>query len=228
MPTLLSAQSSVFLHCGEKTLDARVKPARAAPVTNTVETVRPSRAEAEAAVKTLIGWAGDDPSREGLVDTPARVVRAFEEFYGGYREDTADVLDRTFEEIDGYDDMVLVRDIPFASHCEHHMVPFIGKAHIAYFPSENVVGLSKLGRVVDVFARRLQTQENLTAQILGAITETLKPRGAAVMIEAEHLCMTIRGVHKTGSSTVTTQFTGIFRDDPTEQTRFLSLVRKPD
>lgn len=209
-------------------MDARVKPPVAVVTRTSDESPRPSRAEAEEAVKTLIRWAGDDPDREGLLDTPARVTRAYEEFYSGYTDESAaSLLERTFEDVDGYDDMVLVRDIPFASHCEHHMVPFTGKAHIAYFPTDRVVGLSKLGRVVDIFARRLQTQEHLTAQILNAITDHLKPRGAAVMIEAEHLCMTIRGAHKHGSSTVTTQFTGVFRDDPSEQVRFLSLVRAP-
>ena len=207
-------------------MDARVKPAKPEAEPRP-DLVRPSRTEAEAAVRTLIAWAGDNPEREGLLDTPKRVVRAFEELYAGYRQDSAAILERTFEEIDGYDDMVLVRDIPFASHCEHHMVPFVGKAHIAYFPNEQVVGLSKLGRVVDVFARTLQTQEKLTAEIVTALTDHLKPRGSAVMLEAEHLCMTIRGIQKTGSTTVTTQFTGIFRDDPAEQARFLTLVRGP-
>jgi GTP cyclohydrolase I len=186
---------------------------------------RPSREEAEAAVRTLIAWAGDDPSREGLLETPARVTRAYEDFYAGYNDDPEAYLERTFSEVASYDDMVLVRNIPFASHCEHHMVPFMGRAHLAYFPTDSVVGLSKLGRVVDVFAKRLQTQERMTAQILGAIDEYLKPRGTAVMLEAEHLCMTIRGVNKTGASTVTTQFSGVFRDDPAEQARFLSLLR---
>ncbi|MEZ5841051.1 MAG: GTP cyclohydrolase I FolE [Hyphomicrobiales bacterium] len=186
---------------------------------------RPSREEAEAAVRTLIAWAGDDVEREGLIDTPKRVVKAFEEFYRGYRENAEDVLDRTFEEVGGYDDIVLVRDIPFYSHCEHHLVPFVGSAHIAYYPSEAVVGLSKLARVVDIFGRRMQTQENLTAQIIGAIDEILKPRGVAVMLEAEHMCMSLRGVQKSGVSTVTTQFTGVFRDDPAEQVRFISLLR---
>jgi len=187
---------------------------------------RPTREEAEAAVRTLIAWAGDDPAREGLVDTPRRVVKAFEEFYKGYRENPAEALSRTFEEVGGYDDIVLVRDIPFYSHCEHHLVPFIGKAHIAYYPSaEGVVGLSKLARVVDIFSRRMQTQENLTSQIVAAIDEHLKPRGIAVLIEAEHQCMSLRGVHKQGVSTVTTQFTGVFRDDPAEQVRFMTLLR---
>jgi GTP cyclohydrolase I len=187
---------------------------------------RPTPEEAEAAVRTLILWAGDNPDREGLRDTPHRVVKAYEELYSGYRSEADHVLARVFEEVQGYDDLVLVRDITFASHCEHHMVPFVGKAHIAYYPSEHgVVGLSKLARLVDVFARRLQTQEALTAQIIGAIEEYLKPRGCAVMIEAEHMCMSMRGVMKQGATTVTNQFTGIFRDDPAEQVRFLSLVR---
>jgi GTP cyclohydrolase I len=174
----------------------------------------------------LIRWAGDDPDRDGLRDTPQRVTRAYEDFYAGYGEKASDALDRTFEDLGGYDDIVIVRDIPFFSHCEHHMVPFVGKAHVAYYPGEKVVGLSKLARVVDVFARRLQTQERLTGQIVGAIDESLRPRGIAVMIEAEHQCMTLRGVHKHGASTVTTQFTGVFRDDPAEQLRFLTLVKQ--
>lgn len=186
----------------------------------------PSRAEAEAAVRVLLRWAGDDPSREGLVDTPARVVKAYEELFSGYREDATSVLSRVFEEVQGYDDLILVRDISFSSHCEHHMVPFVGVAHIAYYPSEHgVVGLSKLARLVDVFARRLQTQEALTAQIVGAIDQHLRPRGCAVTIEAEHMCMSMRGVRKQGAQTITTQFTGVFRDDPAEQAHFLTLVR---
>jgi GTP cyclohydrolase I len=186
----------------------------------------PSRAEAEAAVRVLLRWAGDDPSREGLIDTPARVVKAYEELFSGYREDATGVLSRVFEEVQGYDDIILVRDIAFSSHCEHHMVPFVGVAHIAYYPSEHgVVGLSKLARLVDVFARRLQTQEALTAQIVGAIDQHLRPRGCAVMIEAEHMCMSMRGVRKQGSQTITTQFTGVFRDDPAEQVRFLTMLR---
>ncbi|MGA0564517.1 GTP cyclohydrolase I FolE [Ancylobacter sp. VNQ12] len=186
---------------------------------------RPSREEAEAAVRTLIAWAGDDPQREGLLDTPKRVVRAYEELYSGYRADAGTILDRTFGEIGNFDDMVLVRDIEFYSHCEHHMVPFVGKAHVAYFPVERVVGLSKIARIVDIFARRLQTQEHLTSQITTAMDEILKPRGVAVLIEAEHMCMAMRGVRKQGASTVTSQFTGVFRDDPQEQVRFMSLLR---
>ncbi|WP_026605730.1 GTP cyclohydrolase I FolE [Methylocapsa acidiphila] len=187
---------------------------------------RPTREEAEAAVRVLLRWTGDDPAREGLIDTPKRVVKAFEEFFSGYGEDATEVLSRVFEEVHGYDDIVLVRDIPFSSHCEHHMVPFFGNAHIAYYPSEEgVVGLSKLARLVDVFAKRLQTQEALTAQIVGAIDQHLRPRGCAVMIEAEHMCMSMRGVRKHGAETITTQFTGVFRDDPAEQVRFLTLLR---
>ena len=186
---------------------------------------RPSREEAEAAVRTLIRWAGDDPSREGLRDTPQRVVKAYRELYAGYGADPAAVLERVFEEVEGYGDMVLVRDIPFASHCEHHMVPFVGRAHIAYFPAKGVVGLSKLARLVEVFARRLQTQETMTAQIAEALDEALRPRGVAVMLEAEHMCMSLRGVQKAGSSTITSQFTGLFKDEPAEQVRFLTLLR---
>ena len=186
---------------------------------------RPSRNEAEAAVRTLIAYIGDNPAREGLLDTPKRVVSAFEELYSGYRESPVEVLDRTFAEMGTYDDFVLVRNIPFHSHCEHHMMPFYGRAHVAYMPIERVVGLSKLARLIDVYARRLQTQEHLTSQVVTAIDEVLKPRGVAVMVEAEHTCMSLRGVEKHGSSTVTTQFTGLFRDDASQQVRFISLVR---
>lgn len=186
---------------------------------------RPSREEAEAAVRTLIRWAGDNPDREGLLETPKRVAKAYEELFSGYAKDPATILAKTFQEVAGYDDMVLVKDIPFHTHCEHHMVPFFGVAHIAYYPAEGVVGLSKLARVVDAFARRLQTQETMTAQIVGAIDDALKPRGIAVLIEAEHMCMSMRGIQKQGASTVTTQFTGVFRDDPAEQARFLSMIR---
>jgi GTP cyclohydrolase IA len=185
---------------------------------------RPSRADAEAAVRTLIAFAGDRPDREGLVETPKRVIDAYEELYRGYRECPAEVLDRTFTEIGKYDDFVLVRDIAFHSHCEHHMMPFLGRAHVAYKPIERVVGLSKLARLVDVYARRLQTQEHLTSQIATAIEEILKPRGVAVMLEAEHMCMSMRGVEKPGSSTITTQFIGSFRENPDEQVRFITMV----
>ena len=185
---------------------------------------RPGREEAEAAVRTLIAYVGDDPDREGLIETPARVVRAWEELCRGYRESPAAALERTFEDVGGYDDLVLVRDIPFVSHCEHHMLPILGRAHVAYYPGEVVVGLSKLARLVDVFAKRLQTQEKLNTEIADALHATLKPRGAAVMIDAEHLCMSLRGACKGGARTVTTRFTGLFRDDPGEQLRFLALL----
>jgi GTP cyclohydrolase I len=212
-------------------MDAIIKPfvrntlsesVRAAPVP---AAPRPSRDEAEAAVRTLIAYAGDDPEREGLLETPRRVVKAYDELFGGYRECAAEVLDRTFSETGGYKDLVLVRDIAFNSHCEHHMMPFFGKAHLAYVPVDQVVGLSKLARLIEVYSQRLQTQEHLTSQIATAMDEILKPRGVAVMLEAEHMCMSVRGIRKAGASTVTTQFTGIFRDDPAEQVRFMTLVR---
>lgn len=187
--------------------------------------VRPTREEAEAAVRTLLAFIGDDPSREGLIDTPRRVVSAYEELFSGYAVRSADVLDRTFSEIGTYDDLVLVRDIPFNSHCEHHMMPFFGKAHVAYLPVERVVGLSKIARLIEIFARRLQTQERLSSQVVNAIDDVLKPRGVAVMLEAEHTCMSQRGVQKAGAITVTTQFSGLFRNDPGEQLRFIQLVR---
>jgi GTP cyclohydrolase I len=186
---------------------------------------RPSREEAEAAVRTLLRWAGDDPDREGLRETPRRVVKAYEEFFKGYAESADDVLSKVFEEVEGYDDLVLVRDIPFTSHCEHHVVPFVGKAHIAYYPTGGVVGLSKLARLVDVYAKRLQTQEAMTAQIATAIEEHLNPRGVAVLVEAEHMCMSMRGVLKQGSSTVTVEFAGDFKDDPAQQAHFYTLLR---
>jgi len=186
---------------------------------------RPSRDEAEDAVRTLLRWIGEDPGREGLLDTPKRVVKAHEEMFRGYHDDPAAILSTVFEEVGGYDDIVLVRDIEFFSHCEHHMVPFRGKAHIGYLPEGGVVGLSKLARVVDAYARRLQTQETMTAQIAEAIDDALKPRGVAVWVEAEHMCMSMRGVCKSGAKTVTTQFTGVFRDDPAEQMRFLTMIR---
>ena len=203
-----------------------IAPTNIVPPTIAPKPPCPTREEAEAAVRTLILWAGDDPDREGLRETPQRVVKAYEEFFSGYRDDASDVLARVFKEVQGYDDLVLVRDIAFSSHCEHHVVPFVGKAHIAYYPGEDgVVGLSKLARLVDVFARRLQTQEALTSQIVNAIEQHLQPRGCAVMIEAEHMCMSMRGVLKQGATTITNQFTGVFHDDPAEQVRFLSLVR---
>jgi GTP cyclohydrolase I len=186
---------------------------------------RPTREQAMEAVRTLIAYAGDDPAREGVLETPGRVVDAFDELYAGYQECPASVLDKTFSETADYDDFVLVKDIAFNSHCEHHMMPFFGVAHIAYMPVDRVVGLSKLARLVDVYAKRLQTQEHMNAQIVTAIEEILKPRGVAVMIEAEHMCMSMRGVTKPGALTVTTQFRGLFKDDPNEQVRFITAVR---
>jgi GTP cyclohydrolase IA len=186
---------------------------------------RPSQSEVEAAVRTLLLWVGEDPDREGLVDTPKRVAKAYKDLFGGYDEDPEDVLGRTFEEVAGYDDMVLVRDIPFFSHCEHHMVPIIGKAHVAYLPDGKVLGLSKIARVIDIYARRLQTQESMTAQVSKAIDETLRPLGVAVMIEAEHMCMAMRGIRKQGSTTLTTTFTGQFKTDPHQQARFMTMLR---
>jgi len=187
---------------------------------------RPTKEQAEAAVRTLIAWAGDDPDREGLLETPARVTRSYGELFAGYDQDPKAILNRTFKEVGGYDDIVLMRDIEFHSHCEHHMVPFVGKAHIAYLPHDGVVGLSKLARLVGVFARRLQTQENLTAQIIDALNEHLGPRGVAVMLEAEHMCMSMRGVRAHGVSTITHRFTGVFAEDRVEQDRFFSMVGK--
>jgi GTP cyclohydrolase IA len=207
-------------------MDAVVKslPARGAEAARPA--ARPSRQEAEDAVRTLIRWLGDDVAREGLVDTPKRMVKAYEELFAGYDEDPAEFLGRVFEEVEGYGDIVVIRDIPFHSHCEHHILPFVGKAHVAYYPARGVVGLSKIARVVDAYARRLQTQEAMTAQIAAALESGLKPRGVAVMIEAEHLCMAMRGIRKSGSSTLTTRFTGVFKDDPTEQARFMTLLRR--
>tara|TARA_Y100000590_G_scaffold466401_1_gene641662 strand:+ start:4290 stop:4913 length:624 start_codon:yes stop_codon:yes gene_type:complete len=186
---------------------------------------QPSREEAEDAVRTLIKWAGDDPSREGLLGTPDRVVRAYEEFFAGYKENPESVLGRTFEETANYDEMVVLRDIRLETHCEHHMVPFIGKAHVGYLPEGRVVGISKITRVVEIFAKRLQIQEQLTVQIANAIDSVLKPRGTAVIIEAAHQCMTTRGVKKPGTVTVTSRMTGAFREDPATRREFLAFIR---
>jgi GTP cyclohydrolase I len=188
---------------------------------------RPSRAEAEAAVRTLLLWAGDDPDREGLRDTPQRVVRAHEEFFAGYGVDPVALLERTFAETEGYDEIVLLRDIRLESYCEHHMVPIVGRAHVAYLPHRRVVGISKLARVIEAYSKRLQIQEKLTAQIANTINEVLQPRGVAVVIEASHQCMTTRGVHKPGVAMVTSRMLGAFRDDPTTRREFLSMIRGP-
>ncbi len=185
----------------------------------------PSQQEVEAAVRTLIRWAGDDPTREGLLQTPGRVARSYREFFAGYAADPDEILKRTFTEIDGYDEMVTLRDIPLASHCEHHMVPFVGRAHVGYIPNRRVVGISKIARVVDAFARRLQIQEKLTVQIASAISRVLKPLGVAVVIEAEHMCMTCRGVNKPGVATVTSHMLGAFRQNEATRREFLAMIR---
>jgi GTP cyclohydrolase I len=202
---------------------ATIKPAKAAdrPV------ARPSEAEAEEAVRTLIRWAGDDPSREGLIETPNRVVRAFEEWFAGYKEDPADLMSKTFEEMNGYDELVILRNIRFESHCEHHLAPIIGQAHIAYLPAKRVVGISKLVRLVEVYAKRLQIQEKLTSQIAQTINDVLQPRGVGVVIEASHECMSTRGVHKTGMTMVTSEMIGALRDDPTTRREFLAVIGNP-
>jgi GTP cyclohydrolase I len=196
-------------------VEASVKPARK----------KPTREQAMEAVRTLIAWTGDDPAREGLIDTPKRVVDAFDEWFAGYAANPREELSRVFEEAQGYDDMVLLRDIEVESHCEHHLAPFLGKAYVAYVPTGKVVGISKIARVVEIFAKRLQNQENLTVQIADALTESLGPQGVAVLIEAEHQCMTTRGVHHRHVSTLTSRFTGVFRTDEALQQRFLKLAR---
>ena len=188
---------------------------------------KPSRLEAENAVKTLIRWAGDNPSREGLVDTPERVVRSYEEFFSGYKVCPKSLLERTFEEVGGYDEIVLLRNIRFESHCEHHMVPIIGCVHIAYLPKKRIVGISKLARLVEAFSKRLQIQEKMTADIALTINEVLSPKGVAVVIEGTHQCMTTRGVHKAGVTMVTSQMLGAFRDDPSTRREFLSMIGNP-
>ena len=202
----------------------QVTPAPGAPAAPEQSLSRPTRQEAEDAVRTLLRLAGEDPAREGLRDTPARVVRAYQELFAGYDIDPVQLLERTFEEVDGYDEIVLLRDIRIESHCEHHMVPIIGKCHIGYLPRSRVVGISKLARVADAYAKRLQIQERLTVQIADTIDHVLQPRGVAVVIEAGHQCMSMRGVHKAGVSMVTSRMTGCFRDDPTTRRELLSMI----
>ena len=205
-----------------------VKTPRTTAVTaKAITPQRPSREEAEAAVRTMIRWAGDDPNREGLLGTPDRVVRAWEEFFRGYDENPTEILARTFEEIEGYDEMVMLKDIRFESHCEHHLLPIIGKAHVAYLPSKRVVGISKLARLVDAYAMRLQIQEKMTAQIAAAIEDVLQPKGVAVVIEAAHQCMTTRGVHKPGTTMVTSRMLGGFRTDQKTRREFLAMIGTP-
>lgn len=187
---------------------------------------KPSKEEALNAVKTLLAWAGDNPDREGLLDTPKRVIKAYEEFFSGYGANPEEILGKTFEEVEGYDDIVLLKDMRLESHCEHHMAPFIGKAHIAYLPNKKVVGISKIARLLDVFAKRLQTQETLTSQIANTINDVLKPKGVAVFIEAEHQCMTTRGIHKVGTNTTTITTIGDFKKDPQLEQKFLTLINQ--
>jgi len=193
-------------------------------IEQTTKVTKPTREEAEEAVRTLISWAGDDPTREGLVETPKRVVKSYQEFYEGYFQDPDEILSKFFNEIEGYDEIVLVKDIPFQSHCEHHMVPILGIAHVGYLPDQRVVGLSKLARIVDLYAKRLQTQETMTAQIADTIERVLKPRGVAVVIDAEHQCMSSRGVGKIGTSTVTSRMLGVFRDNEKSRMEVMSLI----
>ncbi|MBL9011044.1 MAG: GTP cyclohydrolase I FolE [Alphaproteobacteria bacterium] len=200
---------------------------KAGPKVLPANDTKPSREQAEDAVRTLLAWAGDDPGREGLIDTPKRVAKAFEEWFGGYAEDPEVYLARTFEEVEGYDEMITLRDIRFESHCEHHLAPIIGKAHVAYLPTNKVVGISKLARVVDTYAKRLQVQEKMTAQIANSIQTVLQPKGVAVVIEAAHQCMTTRGVHKAGVSMVTSTMLGEFRRNPLTRREFLSLISNP-
>lgn len=188
---------------------------------------RPDEAEAREAVRTLIRWAGDDPDREGLMETPDRVVRAYQEWFSGYDDDPVEILSKTFEEVEGYDEMVVLRNIRFTSHCEHHMAPIIGRAHVGYLPSHRVVGISKLARVVEVYAKRLQIQEKMTAQIANAVNEILQPSGVGVVIEATHECMTTRGIDKPGSSLITSRMTGAFRDDASTRREFLAAIGNP-
>ena len=188
---------------------------------------RPSREQAEDAVRTLLRWAGDDPQREGLLDTPSRVVRSYEEFFSGYAEDPVDILKRTFEEVEGYDEMVILRDIRFESHCEHHIAPIIGKAHVGYLQNKRVVGISKLARIVDIYAHRLQIQEKLTAQIANTLQDVLEPKGVAVVVDAAHQCMTTRGVHKSDVTMVTSRMLGLFRTNPSTRREFLAIIGNP-
>ena len=197
------------------------------PPSRTSALQRPSREEAEAAIRTLLQWAGDDPDREGLRDTPERVARAYEDWFSGYNEDPEEFLSRTFEEVAGYDDMVVLKDIRFESHCEHHLAPIIGHVHIGYMPDKKVVGISKLARVVDTFARRLQVQETMNAQIAGCIQRVLQPKGVAVVIEAAHQCMPTRGVHKPGVTMVTSTMSGMFRTNPITRREFLAVIGNP-
>ena len=190
-----------------------------------IPVIRPSEEEAMAAVKTLLAFAGDDPSREGLIETPKRVIKAYGEFFAGYGEDPVEALSKTFEQVEGYDEMVIVKGIRVESHCEHHMVPILGVAHVGYIPNKRVVGISKLARIIDIFGKRLQTQETMTAQVADTINDVLKPKGVAVVIDAAHQCMTTRGIHKTETSTVTSRMLGAFKENPTTRSEFMNLIK---
>ena len=207
-------------------MDVKVSDTIIHTESNNQDLKKPSREEAMDAVKTLISWAGDDPTREGLIETPKRVVKAYEEFFAGYNQDPVKVLGKTFSDVKGYDDIVFLRDINIETHCEHHMVPILGKAHVAYLPKNKVVGISKLARVIEIFAKRLQTQETMTMQILNTIDDTLDPYGSAIMIDAKHQCMTTRGINKPNVSTVTTKFSGSFANDTDLRQRFMQLTKE--
>ncbi len=207
-------------------MDVKVSDTIIHTESNNQDLKKPSREEAMDAVKTLISWAGDDPTREGLIETPKRVVKAYEEFFAGYNQDPVKVLGKTFSDVKGYDDIVFLRDINIETHCEHHMVPILGKAHVAYLPKNKVVGISKLARVIEIFAKRLQTQETMTMQILNTIDDTLDPYGSAIMIDAKHQCMTTRGINKPNVSTVTTKFSGSFANDIDLRQRFMQLTKE--
>lgn len=234
IPGNLSAQSSSSLHisnvrCSSERLEEGISMSSNVHALGRVralrtEVARPDRADVEAAFRTIIRWAGDDPERDGLIETPARVARSFEEFFVGYAQDPVEILQKTFEEIEGYDEMIVLRGIRFESHCEHHMAPIIGQAWVAYVPSGRVVGISKLARVVEVYAKRLQIQEKMTAQIANTINDVLKPQGVGVIIKASHHCMTTRGVHKPDSDLVTSRMLGCFRDNPLTRQEFLSMI----
>lgn len=215
----------IEMDAATKSASQQAEAKQSSKTDNVVKLKRPTQEEAMQAVRTLISWAGDDPEREGLIDTPGRVTRAYKEFFAGYAEDPMEVLGRTFEEVEGYSDMVMLRDITLESHCEHHMVPILGKAHIAYVPISRVVGISKLARVVEIFGKRLQTQETMTAQIGETIQNALSPHGVAVLIEAKHQCMTTRGIHKTDVATITSHFTGVFKEDSRMERRFLEMIK---
>ena len=209
-------------------MDAIIKTAAGRAISTAAPSAdRPTQQEAEAAVHTLLRWIGENPEREGLVDTPRRVAKAYLEMFGGYHQSPVEELGTTFKEVAGFDELVILRDIQFYSHCEHHMVPIIGRAQVGYLPDGKVVGLSKIARVVDIFAQRLQTQEAMTAQIANTIQQVLNPRGVAVIVEGEHMCMAMRGIKKQGSTTLTSTFTGVFRDNVEEQVRFMSMIREP-